>query len=162
MSRDRRISTGLRGKIWQHWRELLGAVLRDFWNLERIDMAINIKERAAKLKSDIPAVFIAMKDKDTPVIAKVFAGLAVAYALSPIDLIPGFIPVLGYLDDVIILPAMVALTIKYIPKNVWERSRKAAEGMWKDGKPKKWYYAIPIIVFWGIILWLIIKNFLMN
>ena len=125
-------------------------------------MAINIKERAAKLKSDIPAVFIAMKDKDTPVIAKVFAGLAVAYALSPIDLIPDFIPVLGYLDDVIILPAMVALTIKYIPKNVWERSRKAAEGMWKDGKPKKWYYAIPIIVFWGIILWLIIRKFLMN
>lgn len=125
-------------------------------------MAINIKERAAKLKSDIPAVFIAMKDKDTPVIAKVFAGLAVAYALSPIDLIPDFIPVLGYLDDVIILPAMVALTIKYIPKDVWERSRKAAEGMWKDGKPKKWYYAIPIIVLWGIILWLIIKNFLMN
>ena len=125
-------------------------------------MAINIKERAVKLKSDIPAVFIAMKDKDTPVIAKVFAGLAVAYALSPIDLIPDFIPVMGYLDDVIILPAMVALTIKYIPKNVWERSRKAAEGMWKDGKPKKWYYAIPIIVFWGIILWLIIKNFLMN
>ena len=123
-------------------------------------MAINIKERAAKLKSDIPAVFIAMKDKDTPVIAKVFAGLAVAYALSPIDLIPDFIPVLGYLDDVIILPAMVALTIKYIPKDVWERSRKAAEGMWKDGKPKKWYYAIPIIVFWGIILWLIIKNFI--
>ena len=125
-------------------------------------MAINIKERAVKLKSDIPAVFIAMKDKDTPVIAKVFAGLAVAYALSPIDLIPDFIPVLGYLDDVIILPAMVALTIKYIPKDVWERSRKAAEGMWKDGKPKKWYYAIPIIVFWGIILWLIIKKFLMN
>lgn len=125
-------------------------------------MAINIKERAVKLKSDIPAVFIAMKDKDTPVIAKVFAGLAVAYALSPIDLIPDFIPVLGYLDDVIILPAMVALTIKYIPKDVWERSRKAAEGMWKDGKPKKWYYAIPIIAFWGIILWLIIKKFLMN
>ena len=123
-------------------------------------MAINIKERAVKLKSDIPAVFIAMKDKDTPVIAKVFAGLAVAYALSPIDLIPDFIPVLGYLDDVIILPAMVALTIKYIPKDVWERSRKAAEGMWKDGKPKKWYYAIPIIVFWGIILWLIIRRFI--
>src|SRR5574344_1601279 len=128
MSRDRRILTGLRGKIWQHWRELLGAVLRDFWNSERIDMAINIKERAAKLKSDIPAVFIAMKDKDTPVIAKVFAGLAVAYALSPIDLIPDFIPVLGYLDDVIILPALVALTIKYIPKNVWERNVNLAKG----------------------------------
>lgn len=128
--------------------------------LKRIDMSINIKERAVKLKSDIPAVFIAMKDKDTPVIAKVFAGLAVAYALSPIDLIPDFIPVLGYLDDVLILPALVALTIKYIPKDVWERSRKAAEGMWKDGKPKKWYYAIPIIVFWGIILWLIIRRFI--
>lgn len=57
---------------------------------------------------DIPAIFLALKDKDTPIIAKFFACITVAYALSPIDLIPDFIPVLGYLDDIILLPMMAA------------------------------------------------------
>ena len=56
---------------------------------------MNLKERAAKLKTDLPALFLALKDRETPVLAKVFAGITVAYALSPIDLIPDFIPVLG-------------------------------------------------------------------
>lgn len=72
-----------------------------------------------------------------------FAGITVAYALSIVDLVPDFIPVLGYLDDIILLPMLVALTIKFIPQDVLERNRKQAEGMWQDGKPKKWYYAIP-------------------
>ena len=66
---------------------------------------------------------IDLKDKDTPVLAKIFAGITVAYALSPIDLIPDFIPVLEYLDDTILLPAFVALTIKFIPKDILERNR---------------------------------------
>jgi len=73
---------------------------------ERKIEQMNFKERAQKLKSDIPAIFLALKDKDTPIIAKILAAVTVAYALSPIDLIPDFIPVLGYLDDLIILPAM--------------------------------------------------------
>ena len=64
---------------------------------------------------------------------------------------------LGYLDDVILLPALVALTVKCIPKAVWERSRASAQGLWQDGKPKKWYYAIPIVLFWLLILWLVVK-----
>jgi uncharacterized membrane protein YkvA (DUF1232 family) len=71
---------------------------------------MSLKERAQKLKTDIPAVFIAMKKKETPIGAKIIAGLTVAYALSPIDLIPDFIPVLGYLDDIILLPVLVTLT----------------------------------------------------
>ena len=78
--------------------------------------------------------------------------LTAAYALSPVDLIPDFIPVLGYLDDVILLPALIALTIRAIPKEIWERNRRAAEGMWEDGKPVKWYCAIPIVFLW---LWMI-------
>lgn len=118
---------------------------------------MNLKERARKLKTDVPAVFLALKDKETPILAKILAGITVAYALSPIDLIPDFIPVLGYLDDVILLPALVALTIRLIPKEIWERSKCRSEGMWKDGKPKRWYYAIPIVVFWVAVVLLIAK-----
>ena len=82
--------------------------------IKRNNMKISPKDRARKLKSDIPAIFLALKDKETPVSAKILATITVAYALSPIDLIPDFIPVLGYLDDVLILPALSALTIKLI------------------------------------------------
>ena len=118
---------------------------------------MDLKARARKLKTDIPALFLALKDKDTSILTKVFAGITVAYALSPIDLVPDFIPVLGYLDDVILLPLLVTLTIKFIPKDVLERNRNQAEGMWRDGKPKKWYYAIPIVLIWILIIVLILK-----
>jgi len=118
---------------------------------------MTLKERARQLKMDVPAMFLCLKSRDTPLAANVLAGITVAYALSPIDLIPDFIPVLGYLDDVIILPALIALTIKFIPKDVFDRYRKEAEGIWKNGKPKKWYYAIPIMGIWLLMVWLILK-----
>lgn len=118
---------------------------------------MNLKERAKKLKVDVPALFLALGRKETPVVAKIFAGITVGYALSPIDLIPDFIPVLGYLDDVLLLPALIALTLHFIPKPVMEQCRAESAGMWKDGKPKKWYYGIPIVVIWVLIIWLIIK-----
>lgn len=108
------------------------------------------------MKTDMPALFLALKDKNTPMLAKIFAGITVAYALSPIDFIPDFISVLGYWDDVILLPMLVALTIKFIPEEVLEKYRKQAEGMWNDGKPKKWYYAIPIVLIWVLIIALIL------
>ena len=70
---------------------------------------MTLKERAGKLKADVPAVFLALKDGETPLSAKVLAAVTVGYALSPVDLIPDFIPVLGYLDDVLLLPALIAL-----------------------------------------------------
>jgi len=118
---------------------------------------MNLKERAKKLKTDIPAVFIAMKKEETPVGAKIIAGLTVAYALSPIDLIPDFIPVLGYIDDIILLPALVALTIRMIPSDVFDACRKEAEGLWSAGTPKKWYYALPIVLVWLLIVFLVVK-----
>lgn len=118
---------------------------------------MNLREQAKKLKTDIPAVFIAFGRKDTPLITKILAGITVGYALSPIDLIPDFIPVLGYLDDVVILPMLVALTVKTIPREVFEQCRKQAEHLWEDGKPKKWYFAIPIIFVWILIICLMIK-----
>ena len=101
--------------------------------------------------------FLPWGKKETPCYAKLFAALTVAYALSPIDIVPDFIPVLGYLDDLIIIPLLVALTVKCILSSVWERCRTDSEDIWKDGKPKKWYYAVPIIIFWLIIIWLIVK-----
>ena len=107
------------------------------------------------IKTDIPAVFIALKRKDTPIIAKIFAGLAVGYALSPIDLIPDFIPVLGLLDDLIIVPFFIALALRFISKEGFAECKEQAIGIWADGKPKKWYYAIPIISIWLFIILLI-------
>ena len=116
---------------------------------------MTLKQRAKQLKQNIPALFLALKDKETPFIAKIFAAITVGYALSPIDLIPDFIPVLGYLDDVILLPLFVVITVKLIPQDIWERCLKKAKNLWKDGKPKKWYYSIPIVFIWCIILWVI-------
>lgn len=118
---------------------------------------VNMREKAKRIKANIPAVFLALKDTRTPFPAKLLAAVTIGYALSPIDLIPDFIPVLGYLDDVILLPALIALTMKLIPENIWEECKQKSENLWKDGKPKKWYYAIPIVLFWVLIIWLVVK-----
>ena len=118
---------------------------------------MTLKERAKKLKIDIPALFLCLKCKETPWLAKLLAAITVAYALSPVDLIPDFIPVLGYLDDVILLPALIALTVRLIPSSVMERCRKESEGLWANGKPIKWYYALPIVLLWLLLLWLVVK-----
>lgn len=122
---------------------------------------MNLKEKAKELKIMIPAIFIAMKRKDTPVLAKILAALTVGYALSPIDIIPDFIPVLGYLDDLIILPMLAALTIRLIPDELMDVCKAESKELWKDGKPKKWGYAIPIIVLWVMIAGWIITKFIM-
>ncbi|MEX1306981.1 MAG: YkvA family protein [Eubacteriales bacterium] len=118
---------------------------------------MNLKEKAAQLKTDLPALFLALKRKDTPIAAKILAGLTLAYALSPIDLIPDFIPVLGYLDDIIILPVLVVLTIKLIPKAILDECRAQAESLWAEGKPKKWYFAVPIVLVWTLIIFFIVR-----
>jgi len=118
---------------------------------------MNLKERANQLKNDIPAVLLALKAKETPLPAKIFAAVTVAYALSPVDLIPDVIPVLGYLDDVLLLPTFIAITIKMIPSDVFDKYRRQAEGMWADGSEKHWYYALPIVIVWLIIIGIIIR-----
>lgn len=116
----------------------------------------DIKKKAKLLKKQIPAIFLALKRKETPFIAKIFALVTIAYALSPIDFVPDFIPIFGYLDDIIILPFLVAITIKLIPDSILNECQKEAENIWQDGKQKKWYYGIPIIIFWGLIIGAII------
>lgn len=118
---------------------------------------MTLKEKAKQLKTDVPAVFLALQHKETPVTAKILAAITVIYALSPIDLIPDFIPILGYLDDMLILPALIAFTVRLIPQNIFAECRKEAAGIWQNGKPKKWYYALPVAVIWLVVLCLIVK-----
>ena len=115
-----------------------------------------LKTRAKQLKTDIPAIILALKDPQTPWYAKVLAAITAAYALSPIDLIPDFIPVLGYLDDLVLLPILIALTITCIPQETFAQYRLQAQGMWDQGRPKKWYFAIPTVGIWIAILSLIL------
>jgi uncharacterized membrane protein YkvA (DUF1232 family) len=85
------------------------------------------KAESKKLKKEVVALYLASKHPKTPWYAKVLAVLIIGYALSPIDLIPDFIPVLGYLDDLIIIPAGIALLIKIIPGDVLEECRSKAQ-----------------------------------
>ncbi|HAS73991.1 MAG TPA: hypothetical protein DCS67_07595, partial [Clostridiales bacterium UBA8960] len=86
----------------------------------------------------IPALFIALKKKETPKIAKIFAAITVVYVLSPIDLIPDAIPILGMLDDLIIVPLLAFISIKLIPDHVMEDCILEAQELMVDGIPKKW------------------------
>jgi len=113
---------------------------------------MDLKARAAQLAVDVPAIVLALKERETPAAAKILAAATVAYALSPIDLIPDFIPVLGYLDDLIILPALIAATVKRIPEPVLEKCREQAKGMAVKGK---WYYSLPIAAIWIAVIALI-------
>jgi uncharacterized membrane protein YkvA (DUF1232 family) len=121
---------------------------------------MNFKDKIKEIKSYISALFIAYKRKDTPKIAKILAAVTVAYALSPIDFIPDFIPILGYLDDLIILPVLIYFCIKLIPKNIMAECIEEAKNIWEDGKPKKWIYGIPIIVIWLFIIGFILYKIL--
>ncbi len=98
-----------------------------------------------------------MKKKETPLIAKFFALLTLGYALSPIDLIPDFIPVIGYLDDLILLPLMIILTVKLIPKEILDQSMVESEGMW-DRLPKMNWFIIIIVLVWGLIIYKIVRG----
>ncbi len=119
-----------------------------------------LTDRAKRLKTDIPAVFLALKEKRTPWYAKVIAAVIVVYALSPIDLIPDFIPVLGYLDDLIILPALIAWCVKCIPSDVFEDCRSRAASMTDSVKSGKWYYAIPFVLIWITVITLVVIAFI--
>lgn len=112
---------------------------------------------AKRLKREIAAIWLAYRDPRTPFWAKAAALLCVGYALSPIDLIPDFIPVLGYLDDLLVLPLLAALCIRLIPAEVLDDCRARAEGLWDGGRPKKWIYAIPIVLLWALVLILILR-----
>jgi uncharacterized membrane protein YkvA (DUF1232 family) len=121
------------------------------------------KQKARRLKAETYALYLAAKDPRVPWHAKIFAACVVACALSPIDLIPDFIPVLGYLDDLVLVPLGIALTLKMIPPVVLAECRQRAEVTMAQNNPTSWVAAGVIVVIWillaAIVIVLMTKSF---
>jgi len=113
-------------------------------------MLDQLKTRARALKREVFAVYLAAKDPRTPWYAKGLILLIVAYALSPLDLIPDFIPVLGYLDDLIIVPGGIWLAIRMVPAEVLTEARETAATSSVEGSVGKVGVAI-IILLWILL-----------
>jgi uncharacterized membrane protein YkvA (DUF1232 family) len=107
---------------------------------------------ARGLKREVYAIALAQRDPLVPWYARVCAACVVAYAFSPIDLIPDPIPVLGYLDDLIIVPLGIALVVRLIPPAVLAEYRVEAERMMAEGKPRNWAGAAFIIICWLLVV----------
>lgn len=114
-------------------------------------MLEQLKKRARQLKSETFALYLAARDPRTPWYAKLLVAGIVAYAFSPIDLIPDFIPVIGYLDDLILIPLCIALAIKMVPGSVLAECRVRAQETIQDGKPVSRPAGAVIIVIWVLL-----------
>ncbi|EKQ57596.1 MULTISPECIES: YkvA family protein [unclassified Clostridium] len=117
-----------------------------------------IKALAKKMKKEVGALYLASKRKDVPFTAKIISILAVGYALSPIDLIPDFIPILGYIDDLILVPIGIYFAIKLIPNSIMEECRQQAESTFSKDKFKNWIAGGIIICIWIIAIAYIIMK----
>ena len=111
-----------------------------------------LREWAASLKREIRALWFAIRDPETPWYARAIGAVVVAYAISPIDLIPDFIPILGYLDDLILLPLGLALLRRLIPEPVMARARAKAAEKLADKRLVSWGAAAFIVSLWLIFL----------
>jgi uncharacterized membrane protein YkvA (DUF1232 family) len=109
------------------------------------------KQRVAQLKTEIYAIYLAYQDPRTPWYARLWAAGVVGYAFSPIDLIPDFIPVLGYLDDLLIVPLGIALALKMIPAEVMAECRAKAQTVLASGRPVSRWMAVVIVVIWVLL-----------
>jgi uncharacterized membrane protein YkvA (DUF1232 family) len=109
------------------------------------------KRRARQLRQETYALYLAYRDPRTPWYARVFAACVVGYAFSPIDLIPDVIPVLGYLDDLILVPLGVAIALKMIPPPVMAECREEARIALEQGRPTSWAAAVVIAAIWLLL-----------
>jgi uncharacterized membrane protein YkvA (DUF1232 family) len=117
---------------------------------------------ARRLRLETWALYYAYRNPKTPWYAKAWGAVVVAYAFSPIDLVPDFIPILGYLDDLILVPLGIALAIRLIPKDVYEESRALAARKVEQKKPRSWMAGTMVIATWicvaAVISWLVVKS----
>jgi uncharacterized membrane protein YkvA (DUF1232 family) len=109
------------------------------------------KQKARSLKRETYALYLAIRDPRMPWYAKLLAVCVVGYAFSPIDLIPDFIPVLGYVDDLVLVPLGIALVLKMIPGELMVECREKAEAFMAQGKPTSWVAASIIIAVWLLL-----------
>ena len=115
----------------------------------------NWKQTAKNLKKELFALYLAYKDPRLPWYARVIAIIIVGYAFSPIDLIPDPIPVLGYLDDLILIPLGIALLIKLVPTDILNECREKARNRLNESIPRNWFAAGIITLIWIIFFSLI-------
>lgn len=111
----------------------------------------NWKRRAAELKVEVYAIYLAYRDPRVPWYARAFAACVVGYAFSPIDLIPDPIPVFGYLDDLVLVPLGIALALKMIPPTVLVECRERAREIMRQGKPVNKMAAAIIVTIWLVL-----------
>src|SRR5512136_1846935 len=111
-----------------------------------------LQEKAASLKKEAYALYLAARDPRVPWYAKAFLGLVLAYTFSPIDLIPDFIPVIGYLDDLIIVPLGIVLALRMIPPQVMSEARNRVDELVQQGKPVIRGGVIIMIVIWLAVI----------
>ncbi len=115
-------------------------------------MLKQLKQQAKQLKIELYALYLACQDHRVPWYAKAFVACVVAYAFSPIDLIPDPIPVLGYLDDLILIPLGIKIALQMIPSGVMAECRIRAKANPLSSKPKNWIAAAVIVIIWMILL----------
>ena len=121
---------------------------------------LNLKVKAGKIIKEIDALYLAYKRPDVPFHAKLVSILVIGYALSPIDLIPDFIPVLGYLDDLILVPLGIAFAIKLIPIDIMNECRQQSQNIVTKGNHKNWIAGGIIICIWiTLISYIFIRVF---
>src|SRR5512139_1792013 len=109
------------------------------------------KEKARALKRETYAVYLACRDPRVPWYGRVLAACVVGYAFSPIDLVPDFVPVLGYLDDLILIPLGIALAIRMIPADVLSEHRERGRLLASEEKPVSWVAAAVIVSVWLVL-----------
>ena len=109
------------------------------------------KQRARRLKAETYAIYLAYRDPRVPWYARLFVACVIGYAFSPIDLVPDFIPILGYLDDLILVPVGIALALKMIPPAVMAECREKAQGVMAQGKPVNRTAAAVIVAIWLLL-----------
>jgi uncharacterized membrane protein YkvA (DUF1232 family) len=119
------------------------------------------KQWARRFKMETYAIYLAYRDPRVPWYARVFAACVVGYAFSPIDLIPDFIPVLGYLDDLVLVPAGIAIALRMIPPPVMAECREKARQAIAQGKPINRAAAAAIVAIWlllaALLIWFIVR-----
>lgn len=118
-----------------------------------------LKQKAKQLKSEAKVLMIAYRDQRTPLAAKILIGITIGYLLSPIDLIPDFIPLLGFLDDVIIVPLLIIASIKLIPANVLNEAREKVKTSTITLKKNNWIFAVIIVLTWLAFIFVVYKYF---